>query len=77
MSQPSSTSRALIRVVAAFPLFVIAGFCVFGFLATWELSAWTDRLPLQIGYVILGSASLFGAIVLLRGRPSPVSRLHD
>ncbi len=54
------------RVLAAFALVGVALFCVFGFLASYEYSEPSKRLPWQIGYGVLGVACLSGAVLLLR-----------
>jgi hypothetical protein len=58
----------MIVLAKAFLSLVIAGialFCVFGFLATFEYTAPSARLPWQIGYALLFVACLTGLARLL------------
>ena len=57
--------QTLLRIFGALGLLALAAFCVFGFMASNELSA-TARLPWQIAYGLLGVVSLIGAVFLLR-----------
>jgi LPXTG-motif cell wall-anchored protein len=59
--------RTLLRITGALGLFAIAAFCAFGFMATFEPSA-SPRWPWQVGYGLIGLASLGGAIFLLRSK---------
>lgn len=64
------------RVFAALALVAVLAFCVFGFLASYEYSEASKRLPWQIGYGIIGLSCLSGAVLLLRpsrGRSKPGS----
>ncbi len=56
------------RILAALALVGVDLFCVFGFLASYEYSEPSKRLPWQIGYGVLGMVSLIGVAVLLRRR---------
>jgi hypothetical protein len=56
------------RIIGALALLAIAGFCVFGFMATYEYSETAKRLPWQIGYGALGLVCLSGAVMVLRPR---------
>ncbi len=60
--------QILARIIGALALLAIAGFCVFGFMATCEYSETAKRLPWQIGYGVLGLVCLSGAVMLLRPR---------
>jgi len=60
--------RRFPRVLAALVLVGIVLFCGFGFLASYEYSDPSKRLPWQIGYGVLGLACLSGAVLLLRRR---------
>ena len=46
-------------------LLPVAGFCAFGFLASYELSQPSERLPWQLGYGSGGVACLVVATMLL------------
>ena len=52
--------HTLTRITAGLFLLAIAGFCVFGFLASYEYSEPLKRLPWQIGYGVVGLACLPG-----------------
>jgi hypothetical protein len=52
--------HTLTRITAGLFLLAIAGFCVFGFLASYEYSEPLKRLPWQIGYGVVGLACLAG-----------------
>lgn len=56
----------LFRLCFAVPLILLAAFSCFGFLATFELSEWSARLPWLVGYSLLGLACLGGVLALLR-----------
>jgi len=58
------------RIIGALTLVAIAGFCVFGFMATFEYAEAARRLPWQIAYGGLGTACLGGVVLLLRPRRS-------
>lgn len=63
-----STAPIVLRAFLALPLIFLAGFSGFGFLASFELAEWSQRLPWLIGYTLIGLASLRGVIALLRPR---------
>lgn len=69
--------QTLARIVATLALLALAGFCIFGFMASYEYSDSARRLPWQIGYGTLGAAGLFFVIFLWRprrgGAPRPSS----
>jgi hypothetical protein len=52
--------HTLTRITAGLFLLAIAGFCVFGFLASYEYSEPLKRLPWQMGYGVVGLACLAG-----------------
>jgi hypothetical protein len=58
--------RLLVAILGSLFLLAVAGFCVFGFLATFEP---TDRtaefLAFRIGYGVVGIGCLIGIAVLL------------
>ncbi len=56
------------RIITALALLAFAGFCVFGFLASYEYPEVARRLPWQIGYGAIGLACLAGAAMVLRPR---------
>lgn len=60
--------QTLARIIVALALLAITGLCVFGFMATYEYSEVTQRLPWQIGYGALGLIFLTGAALVLRPR---------
>ena len=62
--------KFILQVTGAVALLGIAGFCVFGFLASYELSSAAARLPWQIGYGTVGliALGLAGWLVLARPR---------
>jgi len=60
--------QTLARIIGALALLAITGFCVFGFLATYEYSEAAKRLPWQIGYGAIGLVCLSGAVIVLRPR---------
>jgi hypothetical protein len=57
--------KTLLRILGSLPLFAIAGFCVFGFLASFEPG---NGLQWKVSYAVLGWICLVGAIVLLPRR---------
>jgi hypothetical protein len=57
--------KTFVRILASVPLLAIAGFCVFGFLASFEPG---NGLPWKVGYGALGCGCMIGAIALLRRR---------
>ncbi len=57
----------LIRVVLALMLLAVLGFCVFGFLATWEYTEASRRLPWQLGYGAVAGGCVLGALFVWRG----------
>lgn len=60
--------RAVARLATVLLLFAVAGFCIFGFMASYEYADVAKRLPWQIGYGVLGLTCLSGAVMLLRLR---------
>lgn len=56
------------RLIGALALLAITVFSVFGFMATWEYSETTKRLPWQIGYGALGLGCVIGTALLVRRR---------
>lgn len=58
--------ETLARIIGALALLAITGFCVFGFMATYEYSEAARRLPWQMGYGALGLVCLSGAVIVLR-----------
>ena len=61
----------LLRILCAIPLFFIAGFCVFGDLASFVPSP--HNLNFRIGYAILCLGSLGAGAWLMLQKPSPSS----
>jgi hypothetical protein len=67
--------RLLARITGALALLAFTGFCVFGFLASFEYPEAAERLPWQIGYSVLGVVGLLGVVQLVRrGVASPPGR---
>ncbi len=64
----TTTMKTLARIIGALALLGMAGFCVFGFMASFEYSETAKRLPWQMGYGALGIVCLSGAVMLLRPR---------
>jgi hypothetical protein len=60
--------QTLVRIIAALALLGVAGFCVFGFMGTYEYSEVAKRLPWQVGYGVLGLTCLGGSAALFRRR---------
>ena len=56
-----------LRILGVLALIGVMAFCVFGFLATYELGI-SARYPWQRGYAFGGLASLIGVVLLLRPR---------
>ncbi|MGQ0552978.1 MAG: hypothetical protein ACT4PU_07135 [Planctomycetota bacterium] len=54
-----------LRVIVVVALFGVAGFCAFGFLASYELTEASARRPWLIGYGLVGCLSFGGALALL------------
>ncbi|MES2568709.1 MAG: hypothetical protein V4710_01490 [Verrucomicrobiota bacterium] len=54
-------------------LAALALFCGFGFLASYELSEMTQRLPWQIGYSFIGFNSMAAMVFLARPGGEPGS----
>lgn len=54
-----------LRIVAAAALLAAAGFCLFGFLATYEPPGWPF---LRVAYALVGLTLLAGAGSLATGR---------
>jgi len=52
------------RIAGSLGLLAVAAFCVYGFLASLELSP-SDRLPWQVGYGVTFHLALGGAVLLL------------
>lgn len=55
----------LLRIVTSAALLAAAGFCTFGFLATYEPPGWPF---LRVAYALVGVALLAGAGLLATGR---------
>lgn len=53
------------RIIAALALLAVAGFCLFGFLATYEPPGWP---VLRVAYAVAGAGCLVGAGLLALGR---------
>jgi len=53
------------RIIGVVVLLAVAGFCTFGFMATYEYSEVSKRLPWQIGYGLIGVTCLVGVGVVL------------
>ena len=62
--QSQGAARLVRRVTGIVMLMGLAAFCAFGFLASDELSAFSDRLPWQLAYGGLGFSSLLGALCI-------------
>ena len=58
--------QMLARVLTGLVLLALAGFCLFGFLATYEYRAAADRLPWQFAYGSVGLICLGGIALLFR-----------
>lgn len=58
----------LLRAIIALALAAVAGFCLFGFLATFELADPARRLPWQLGYGAVGFLGAAGVVALLLPR---------
>ena len=56
--------RSLVYFMFAAVLLMLAAFCVFGFLASFEPT--DNALVFRIGYAIIGIGCLVGAAVLVR-----------
>lgn len=60
------------RVIARVALLAVGGFCVFGFMATFEPLDASTQLTWRVVYGLVGLASLAGAIwVALPGKRGP------
>ncbi len=55
------------RIIAVLALLGVGGFCVFGFLATYEPST-GNFVAWRTGYGVIGAAALVGAWLVLAGR---------
>lgn len=60
--------QTFVRILAALALLGVTGFCLFGFMATYEYSDAAKRLPWQTGYGLLGLVCLAVTASLLRRR---------
>jgi heme A synthase len=60
-----------LRVVATVFLLAVAAFCVFGFLASFEVA---DLPAIRIIYAVFGLSSLAGAVALATYRRSSIGR---
>lgn len=58
------------RAFLTLGLLAILAFCVFGFLASYEYSEPSRRLPWQLGYGTGGAVCLFATVLLWRFRRS-------
>ena len=56
------------RALLTLGLLAILAFCVFGFLASYEYSEASGRLPWQLGYGAVGTVSLISMLLLWRFR---------
>ena len=56
------------RAVLTLTLLAILGFCIFGFLASYEYPDPSRRLPWQLGYGAAGAVCLLAAALLWRAR---------
>jgi predicted permease len=67
--KPNTTAvQRIARASGTLALLAITGFCIFGFMATFEYSEAPKRWPWQIGYGAFGLVCLSGAAMLLRSR---------
>jgi O-antigen/teichoic acid export membrane protein len=64
----------LLRLLVALSLLAVAGFCAFGFLATFEYAEPMRRLPWQVGYA--GIALACFSTLFLRFRRRPQAAAH-
>lgn len=55
-----------IRSVLTLGLLAVLAFCGFGFMATYEYSEASRRLPWQLGYGVLGAVCLLCTVLLWR-----------
>jgi hypothetical protein len=62
------TLNLILRMLAALALMAVLFFCVFGFLASYEYSEASRRLPSQAAYGAIGLACAAGVFRLLRRR---------
>jgi hypothetical protein len=53
---------SIVRVVVVIALVAVAGFCLFGFMATFEPNDASTQLTWRAVYSVVGLASLAGAI---------------
>jgi len=58
----------MIRIIMAVPLLGLTGFCVYGFLATYELKESLERLSWQCLYGILGLLFSLAFLFVLKPR---------
>ncbi len=66
--------QILPRVLGTLVLLAVVGFCVFGFMASYEYPEAARRLPWQIGYAVIGLACLSAIVLLLRPRRQKSAR---
>lgn len=59
------------KIIGAVALLAVAGWGLFGFLASYELSK-SERWPWQAGFSVLILSCLIGVVMLLRTRKSAV-----
>lgn len=53
----------ILKIFAAMALLAVAGFCAFGFLASYELAA-AAGLPWRIGYGVVGTGCILVLVLL-------------
>jgi len=74
---PASPLDRILRSLVGLILLALAGFCGFGFLASFEVPG-PPGLPWKIGYAVAGIVLATGAAVQFRGAISAGSnRRHD
>jgi hypothetical protein len=57
--------KTIARILGAVLLLGLAAFCLFGFMATYEYSDASRRLPWQVGYGVGALICVAGAVALL------------
>jgi uncharacterized membrane protein YbhN (UPF0104 family) len=69
--------NVLTRTLLTLGLLALVGFCIFGFLASYESPDASRRLPWQLGYGTVAFACLLVTILLWRPRRSQKHHDHE
>jgi len=61
----------MIKVLLGLPFLFLTAFCIYGFLASYELAKPLERLPWQCIYVLIGLVSILAFLFIVKPKRKP------